>query len=407
MNTSDTLSLCEQIISRKLITGDFLVIDFHQAPFGQVNGFLGDHSSLKITIERNSGHEKHTFFIKSIPTVKSQRDFILEINGFFKEKFFFTQFLDLLREHSITVLDDTIPTCYYTDGKIFAFEDLSQTGYTTLSCRTSMDLECVKIALKAIAKLHASAIILEEKKSFRLIDAFSEELAETFYSDKETVKKAATSYRHGFNAFIDLTYNPRMKISKTLLRQKILEGYDLQKQFVKPSTTFRNTFLHGDLWTKNMMFKFEDGRPVNCVLVDFQSHRYGPPAQDVVAFLHLTTDQKFRQKHMEEMLHFYYQELDHVLTGFGLGGIISQDEFSTSCDFFRQFALTQKCIHLQVVALSQEIATELLADEKYAFFVLFENKYDFVFTACEKDELYKKVNFEAITELSQFYEDQL
>ncbi|XP_063922802.1 uncharacterized protein LOC135137147 [Zophobas morio] len=227
----------------KTKTDDFSVVDFHQTPFDKVNGFLGDHSSLKITIERNSDHEKHNFFVKSIPTGKSQRDYILDVNGSFKEEFFFTKLQDLLHEHSITILDDAIPTCYYTDGKIFVFEDLTEDGYTT----TSLDFECVKVALAALAKLHASAIILEEKKSFRLIDAFSEELAETLVCDKEMVKKGVVAHNRGFDALFDLTHQDEMKISKNLLREKVCEGHDLQKEFVKPSTIFKNTILHGDL----------------------------------------------------------------------------------------------------------------------------------------------------------------
>ncbi|XP_063922706.1 uncharacterized protein LOC135137090 [Zophobas morio] len=412
MNTSSTDSLfstplCHQIISKKLDNEDFSVIDFRQTPFGQVKGFLGDHSSLKITIKRNSDLEQHNFFVKSIPTVKSQRDFVLDVNVFFKEKFFFTQFQDLLRQYSITVLDNAIPTCYHTDGNIFVFEDLAQSSYTSISCRTSLDIESVKVALKSIVKLHASAIILEEKKSFRLIDSFSEELAETFYSDKEMVKKAEASYHHGFNALLDLTHDSEMKMSKDLLREKLLKGYRLQHAFVKPSTVFRNTILHGDLWTNNMMFKFEDGRPVNCVIVDFQSHRYGPPAQDVVAFLHLTTNREFRKTHFEEALQFYYHEFDSLLGRFGLGGIISEDEFFASCDFFKQFALTQACTHLQMVALSEEIAAELLADPAKAQFVLYENKYDFVVAASQKDEIYRGMNFETFAELREFYENEL
>ena len=71
------------------------------------------------------------------------------------------------------------------------------------------------------------------------------------------------------------------------------------------------------------MVKFEDSRPVNCVLVDFQSYRYGPPGQDVVGFLHLSTNREFRTKHFEEMLRFYYQEFDCLLTRIGLGRVIS------------------------------------------------------------------------------------
>ena len=89
-----------------------------------------------------------------------------------------------------------------------------------------------------------------------------------------------------------------MTIPKHVFMEKILDALDEQKLFAKPSTKFRNTICHGDPWTKNLMFKFDD-RDVKCVMVDFQSYRYCPPGQDVMAFLHLTTDKKLRDDHLD------------------------------------------------------------------------------------------------------------
>ncbi|XP_063922801.1 uncharacterized protein LOC135137146 [Zophobas morio] len=288
---------CQKIVSKKL-NDDFVIVEVRNSTFDHKNGYLGDHSLLTVTIKRNQCNESHNFFVKTLPTVPSQRQFLLEINGFFKEHRFFTRYLNLLEKHSIKVLEGAIPRCFLVNDETFVFDDLVSKGYKTLPSRVSLDLESVKAALTTFAKLHASCIILEEKKQFWLVDEFEDEVAETFYSDKESVKKAYASSKHGLRALVDLTHTQTMTIPKSMFMEKILDGLDQQKLFAQPSTKFRNTICHGDPWTKNLMFKFDD-RDVKCVMVDFQSYRYCPPGQDVMAFLHLTTDKKLRDDHLD------------------------------------------------------------------------------------------------------------
>lgn len=59
------------------------------------------------------------------------------------------------------------------------------------------------------------------------------------------------------------------------------------------------------------------------------------------------------------------------------------------------------------MTLSEEVAAELLAGEEKTQFVLFEDMYNFVIAASAKDKGYKTKNFEALSELREFYEDKL
>ncbi|RZC39561.1 EcKinase, DUF1679, and/or APH domain containing protein [Asbolus verrucosus] len=342
-----------------------------------------------------------------MPKVQSQRKFLNEINGFFKERQFFTRYCPQLNTHCVNILEDAVPVCHFINEETFIFDDLHAEGYETLSARAPLQMDCIKTALITLAKLHASGLILEEVKSFRLVDDFEEELKESFYLGTDSTEFAMRSCKSGIRALIDLTHRDDMKISKDLFTVKALEGCDLQKTFTKPSTRFRNTVCHADPWTKNFMFKFEEGKAINCVAVDFQTYRYGPPAQDVLAFIHLVTDRDFRSRHMNELLHFYYEKLDDNVEKFGFKNVVTKEEFFDSCRYFQQFALTQTITHFQVVILSDEIANELFADPENARFVLFENKYDFFKMVCEKDPLFRKKNFELIDELREFYENRL
>ncbi|XP_015835441.2 uncharacterized protein LOC107397922 [Tribolium castaneum] len=214
------------------------------------------------------------------------------------------------------------------------------------------------------------------------------------------------AYKTGANAIIDLSHEPTMKISSGWLKQKVSEVLDLQKLYVTPSRRFRNTICHGDVWTGNFMFKMEQ-KSKNCVLVDFQACRYGPPAQDVMAFLHLTTNRDFRDKHREEVLGFFYKELDASLDKFGLKNLIKREEFDESCRFYKRYAMVQAIILFQIVVMSEEVARELFANQDKVLSVFFKEKYDFITEVCQKDPIFRKMNFEAIAELREFFEGQM
>lgn len=71
---------------------------------------------------------------------------------------------------------------------------------------------------------------------------------------------------------------------------------------------------HGDCWTNNMMFRYEDGSPREIILFDWQVLRYVTPVQDLVYFIFSCTDGEFRRKHYEEMIDIYYGSLSAMLT---------------------------------------------------------------------------------------------
>ena len=172
------LSDCYKAISSRLKTPNFEVLTYEQLPFSEINGYLGEHCTLKATIKRTPVPETLSFFIKSPPRVPSQLNFLHEINGIFKETNFFKKYLPLLKTHGITLLDDALPVCYHVTDGTFFFQDLSPLGFRTLPSRAPLSLNHVKAALATFAKLHASALILEEVKSFRLPETFGVELKE-------------------------------------------------------------------------------------------------------------------------------------------------------------------------------------------------------------------------------------
>jgi len=78
-----------------------------------------------------------------------------------------------------------------------------------------------------------------------------------------------------------------------------------------------DTCCHGDFWSNNIMFKYDqDEKVTDTILVDFQLINYGHPAYDVLYMLYISTDLEFRNAHMTECLDTYWDTLSTYLDQF-------------------------------------------------------------------------------------------
>merc|ERR1719309_1366226 len=74
-------------------------------------------------------------------------------------------------------------------------------------------------------------------------------------------------------------------------------------RFLGAVSTAIDTCCHGDFWSNNIMFKYnQSDEPVDLVLVDFQLISVCHPAYDILYLLHLSSDLEFRASHMEKCL---------------------------------------------------------------------------------------------------------
>jgi hypothetical protein len=83
-----------------------------------------------------------------------------------------------------------------------------------------------------------------------------------------------------------------------------------------------DTCCHGDFWSNNIMFKYDDdGKVAETILVDFQLINYGHPAYDVLYMMYISTDLEFRDAHMAECLASYWNTLATYLDKFKPKGV--------------------------------------------------------------------------------------
>lgn len=70
---------------------------------------------------------------------------------------------------------------------------------------------------------------------------------------------------------------------------------------------------HGDLWINNLLFKYDKGKPVDLVFVDYQMSFYSSPGIDINYFLNTSPRLEVRQQSRDELIKSYYLEFSKTL----------------------------------------------------------------------------------------------
>lgn len=71
-----------------------------------------------------------------------------------------------------------------------------------------------------------------------------------------------------------------------------------------------NVLNHGDCWSNNIMFQYDDsGKIKNTLFVDFQVGKYGSPANDLYYFILSSANKDIKLAQFDYMIRFYYDHL--------------------------------------------------------------------------------------------------
>ncbi|KAF2879853.1 hypothetical protein ILUMI_26310 [Ignelater luminosus] len=410
INPGLTLEDIYRVIKNKIGDQKCSLLNYELIPIGEVSGFFGEHKKLKIKIHVNNETQTLNFFVKFTPKGEAQKSIADDCGSFYKENFFYRHFVPMVRKFGATIINECTVPCYFTRlNDVLVFEDLNICNYGILNHRQPLDFEVVEIVVKQMAKLHASSIILEEKMSeqtktkFYLKEQYRDGLEESFFTRKEN-HQGGISMKisiEGIPDQIDLSPDDGSILSNGEFKKKIEKIYERVYELAKPSEEFRNTLCHGDPWVNNILVQKVDGKPTDAKLIDFQLMRYCPPAQDLLGFIYLTTNRKFRHNHLDEILEIYYKEFSRSLeiNGFDPEKIYSRDVFRKSIEYMRPQAVGQTVIYYHICVTNPELMADYTADEAKMRQIFLEDRRDFVAEMYDRDPIYKERNREAIEDL--------
>lgn len=409
------------IIKNKLQNSNFELMKYSFENLEQKVGLLGDHCLLRATVkileERGSEDkvvtQEFSFFAKLFPAYRGPAEFVEGLRAFEKEIFMYDLF-DKFKNYNINLVEFCTASCYLSQyNRYLILDNLFLEGFQALDKYKTLDYQTLITVIKGLAKLHASSIIYEEKKTkelskqYRLNQEYEREFEETFYSKKEGFinTKGITASIKCVIELIDLFDHRERLISgqnfKLIANELCYKIYDL----VKPSKIYRNVVSHGDLWSTNILLKYNDRtQATDCKFVDFQCGRYVPPTHDLMSVIHLTTSRRLRKRHMYEFTGIYYATLEKMvkLAGYTLKDLIPFADFMKSCEEQKLFAIIQAATYMPLILVKDDTLVEHFtrADET----ALFEDRTSLIASSIAKDDIYKNRLEEAIQDLRDYCE---
>lgn len=370
-----------------------------------IEGFMGEYFLLKLTCKIQNKNHTETFFIKAKPTKNElQQKTLNSVNYYKKEIFLYNH---LFKEYERMGYDTSFaPKCYHcTTNETIILEDLKEKGYQPVTNFVSFDLEHCKQVLISLAYFHASSLAYEETKSkekeriYRLNEDYPTFFIEEFFID-DVEAPSFINFNCSIESFVELS---KLLLESDEWKKEFEEKLRRYKYYETFDTKFgsRKTCCHGDLWINNLLFKYEDGVPKHCCLIDFQLQRYGHPIFDVLLVLYTNTLKDMREQHYDYLLNFYYDKFEEILSGYGYEAknLLSKEECFKPIEILKSVAVLQAVSDRSVTMLPAEVVDSTISEYDYQNILFTKERTIVVKKAFETNEEYRRVISDDLYEL--------
>ncbi|XP_028027473.1 uncharacterized protein LOC114240967 [Bombyx mandarina] len=250
-----------------------------------------------------------------------------------------------------------LPRCLYwkieKSNEVLILEDMLLYGFVLDSKpkHEVLDFEQCSLVISELAKFHALSFVCgeREKESFSKIKSdFSDIIYQDHFLDKSKLK----------NYFLE-SFDMSLSVVTDVKAHKVLEEIKpsilkILQCFSKASKT--NVLCHGDCWINNILFKYEERKPARVCFIDFQAVRYANPVTDIMYFIYLCTDSKFRSDNFERLLKIYYDSLKSFLSLYEIDADIAypEVEFKSDVNDHLIFGLLISMIDLRIIIMTPE-----------------------------------------------------
>ncbi|XP_055548805.1 uncharacterized protein LOC129732203 [Wyeomyia smithii] len=214
--------------------------------------------------------------------------------------------------------------------------------------------ECL-LMIRTLARFHAISFALKDQQPERMkrfqqmSDILSlpeaDQLMQTFYAQM------------GARALGLLDEKQEPEVYTKTKRLLALSWTELAKNLLaaEPAEPYA-VIGQGDCWQNNLLYKYENGKPVDIRLLDWQCSRYGSPVLDLTYFIFLVTDKAFRDKYYEKLLSVYHTTLSEFVRRLGSDPerLFPWDAFQAQLLRFGHMGLVMATIGLPIITTRPE-----------------------------------------------------
>jgi len=248
------------------------------------------------------------------------------VKSFKKKDFFYRKIIpDLIsfaQEKSSTQviqnLKSIFPTCYHASWenplKFILLEDMCSRGYEVKDIKKDLDLKHSFLVLSRIARFHAVSFAFKGGDPTKLRAYYGDYLVELYEKLRGLLLQM---YDQGLPGSLNLLHSVPGYVNKTGYVQRVLSKItDFWNEKLSPSEPLA-LLCHGDLWTCNLLWKYEEGNAVDVKIIDLQVIRYGNPSLDISNFLCICVDASILREHFDTLLGHYHHHFVETLSELG------------------------------------------------------------------------------------------
>nr|XP_043067542.1 uncharacterized protein LOC122321523 [Drosophila bipectinata] len=307
-----------------------------KAATGKGENFVGVMTRICVDFEQNDGSvQRKSFIMKKIcGTDGPEADIFLEYDVYNKEMDMYDIVLpkmaDILKSAGFTEKFMAEAIVVDRERTTIILEDLAPLHFSNADRLNQLDIHHTKLVLDMLARFHAAAIILNQREPHLL--------------SQKSLPYFFTPGKKGYKDFFDGIFKSFIRYVKRTPDLNSLYSAKLEKlrphllkyaaQSIEVGEKDLQTLVHGDCWTTNVMFQFDDkGNPTSVLPIDFQFSSWTSPVVDL-HYLFSTSLQPPVEEQEAELVQYHYYALKKTLEALSY-----KDKFPSLFEYQLQFEL--------------------------------------------------------------------
>lgn len=268
---------------------------------------------------------------------------------FKKEPRVFSELLPKMHEKVNFTFSPKYYPCSITGGLVL--EDLREDGYVMCDRFKQLDYAHCKEVLTILAKFHAVTVACHNDNT-SLAKSIGCDMDHSKNDKMDSTMKAGMEY--AAIKVAELTKETHKEFSDLLL-SKVDHLWKASNKMFKPQEGKLNVLNHGDLWTTNVLFKYDANGGIEGVkLIDYQLMRYTSPASDVAFFIWTSGNNEVRENQQMSLYKIYLQTLNKTLEEVNCKERLSEEEFHEDLKEMADVVLSVVCHVLPIFMADPE-----------------------------------------------------